>query len=262
MFKQRFLTALVLIPLVLVGIFYANDAFLAGVVTTLVLALAWEWVALIPLSRLSTKIGFFAGLIGVIGGMFWLLPISLLVDGLLWCGILIALVTYPKSTAVWGKSWLVMGLAWFLLALFANSIWALLHVSQGRGLLVYLLCLVWATDIGAYAAGKLWGKHRLIPNVSPGKTIEGTSGGAVLALLVAGLGAFYFQPQQLMFWFCKALVIIGLAMIGDLFISMLKRRCQVKDTGHILPGHGGILDRLDSLIAAVPFFYYFYQSMI
>ena len=154
----------------------------------------------------------------------------------------------------------MLGVAWFSLSLFANSIWALFHHEQGRLLMVYLLVLVWATDIGAYMFGKLWGKHRLIPQVSPGKTWEGSLGGLLLALGVGWVGWVYFYPQHMSVWFAQAGVLIGIAMLGDLWISMLKRRVQIKDTGHILPGHGGVLDRLDSLLASLPFFYFFMQS--
>lgn len=262
MFKQRFLTAALLIPLVLCCIYYANDLVLMGVLSVLTGAMAWEWTSLIPLQPMRLKVLFLILLAMVVWGLHGVLHQSwmILIMSVLWIQIAIALWTYPRSSVYWGRAWLVAVLAWFLLAVFALSLWALFHQTQGRDLLVYLLCLVWATDIGAYLVGKGWGKHRLIPNVSPGKTREGMLGGLVCALLIAALGAWYFQPSSWVFWTVKACVVILVAMLGDLWISMLKRRCQVKDTGRILPGHGGILDRLDSLLAVAPFFYYFYQS--
>ena len=92
--------------------------------------------------------------------------------------------------------------------------------------------------------------------MSPGKTIEGSLGGCVFVFLIAGLAALYFQPVHLLSWFVVALFTALISMLGDLFISMLKRRSGVKDTGHIIPGHGGVLDRLDSLIAALPLFFF------
>jgi len=127
--------------------------------------------------------------------------------------------------------------------------------SHGSDLIVYLLCLVWAADIGAYLAGKCWGRHKLIPRVSPGKTVEGMMGGFLLTMLVAFVAYWYFRPVYSFLWFVIAAGIMLISLLGDLFISMLKRRRNLKDTGQIFPGHGGVLDRLDSLIAALPLFY-------
>ncbi len=260
MFKQRFFTAIILIPLVLMGIYYANDAVLLGIIGIMTVAMGWEWSALIPIEGPATKWLFVGVLALLIWPMHLVLTPCLWANPILWFGILLAVVLYPKSRPVWGHAWLMLGVAWFSLSLFANGMWALFHHEQGRSLLVYLLCLVWATDIGAYMFGKLWGKHRLIPQVSPGKTFEGSLGGLILGLGVGVLGYVYFQPQHVYSWFVQAVALIGVSMLGDLWMSMLKRRVQIKDTGHILPGHGGILDRLDSLIASLPFFYLFMQS--
>lgn len=261
MFKQRLMTALFLIPLVLFTIYYANDWVLAGVITVILLALGWEWTVLIPIQRREMKVALVAMVLVLTWFMGQFLMHVMLINALLWLAILAAIVTYPKSLRFWGFPVVVGALAWFVLAVFGSSFWALYHSEQGPNLLVYLLCLVWATDIGAYFAGKIVGKHRLIPKVSPGKTIEGVLGGLGLAFVVVGVGVAFFHPSHVILWFVQAFVLIVISIVGDLFISMLKRRCHVKDTGHLLPGHGGVLDRLDSLIATLPFFYYFYQSI-
>jgi phosphatidate cytidylyltransferase len=128
----------------------------------------------------------------------------------------------------------------------------------GEWLVLFLAVVTWASDIGAYYAGTLWGKHPLLPSISPKKTVEGVLGGLVLAVGVA------FLAQQ---WFTSELsladaVILGVlltiaGLLGDLFESMIKRRTGVKDSGGILPGHGGMLDRLDSLLFTAPTFYYY-----
>ena len=92
--------------------------------------------------------------------------------------------------------------------------------------------------------------------MSPGKTVEGALGGFLLTMLVATIAYFYFNPPAMVNWYAIAVGTTLISMLGDLFISMLKRRCKLKDTGHVFPGHGGVLDRLDSLIAAAPFFYF------
>ena len=96
----------------------------------------------------------------------------------------------------------------------------------------------------------------MIPHVSPGKTIEGATGGFAMAMLVSLVGYVYFKPAHALIWFVVAVCTILISMLGDLFISMLKRRCHLKDTGQLIPGHGGVLDRLDSLLAATPLFYF------
>ncbi len=260
MLKQRLLTASILIPIVLLILIYANNWLLMGFVGLVVALLAWEWTTLVPIHQTAIKIGYiFVSLIlsFVMPGM---IPYALWGVIILWVGITLIVVVYPRTLTIWGKSWLVAGLGWVMLSLFASSFWCLYHNQHGLALMVYLLCLVWATDTGAYVAGKCWGRRKLIPNVSPGKTYEGSLGGLGAALCVAGVGFGYFQPLAMGMWFMQAIVLILLSMVGDLVISMLKRRCQVKDTGTLLPGHGGILDRLDSLIAVLPLSYYFFQG--
>ena len=256
MFRQRLLTALVLVPLVLFAIYYAN-AWILGTIVLLLIALGgWEWLQLIPLNDFKYKCVFLVFLIlavglGSLGYVYWLIG-----GLLLWALILFAVVTFPVSQALWGHRFLVAGACFLLLPLAANTLVVLYQQPQGKNLVVYLLCLVWATDIGAYLAGKRWGATKLIPMVSPGKTVEGTFGGFSLAMLVAVVGYFYFKPNAAVIWYAVAIGTVFISMLGDLFISMLKRRSKIKDTGHIFPGHGGVLDRIDSLIAALPVFYF------
>lgn len=257
MFKQRLLTAVLLIPLVWFFIYYANDPLLIGIIGMIVTAMAWEWTALIPVSSPLKKILFVAGLAITIGIFQMIFKLSLDLNLILWLGVLFIVVTYPKTRSIWGQRWLLVPVAWVFLSVFAICLWYLLHQHQGRALLVYLLGLVWATDIGAYVFGKLWGTHRLIPQVSPGKTLEGVLGGLIFGSVIAFAGLWYFKPLSVYIWFAQALALMGIAMLGDLWISVLKRRVQLKDTGNILPGHGGVLDRLDSLLACLPFFIIF-----
>lgn len=258
MFKQRALTALVLVPLVLMAIYFGTPVALAGLVVLIIALLGWEWLQLIPLHRLSHRILFIAALLLLIGPAVYGFQAWLYVDLVCWVLVLAAVLTFPASENIWGKPAIVGGVCLLVLPVVAAALRVLYQQTQGQDLIVYLLCLIWAADIGAYLAGKQWGRTKLIPAVSPGKTIQGSMGGCALAILVAGLGAVYFNPPHIIRWFFIAISIALMSMLGDLFISMLKRRCHLKDTGRIFPGHGGVLDRLDSFIAALPLFCFLY----
>ncbi|MBA2709987.1 MAG: phosphatidate cytidylyltransferase [Tatlockia sp.] len=254
MLKQRILTAVVLVPLVLFAIFYANSWIFTSIVLLLLLACAYEWSFLIPLENLGLQIIFLAVLLAMTWLTHFYYNYWLLAGMILWVFIILAIIFYPKSQVIWGQSWIIFLAGLIVLPLFVQSLLNLYHHDLGRDLIVYLLFLVWASDIGAYFAGKQWGKYKLIPFVSPGKTVEGAAGGFILSMLIAMAGHYYFQPVHTGLWFLIAIMTSVISVFGDLFISMLKRRTKIKDTGNLLPGHGGILDRLDSLIAALPFF--------
>lgn len=255
MFRQRVLTALILIPLVLMAIFYANNMTLLLLLLALTAGLGFEWLQLIPIQSWFGRCVFVLLLLGLVWPACLYLYTWLVVDLVVWGLILMAVLTFPASCAIWGGRPVVAAACLLLLPPVVGSMAGLYQQTQGKEFIVYLLCLIWASDIGAYAAGKQWGQHKLIPMVSPGKTIEGALGGIGLTLVVAGCGWMYFQPQHSVAWFMQALSLAGISMLGDLFISMLKRRSNIKDTGCIFPGHGGVLDRLDSFIAALPLFY-------
>lgn len=118
-----------------------------------------------------------------------------------------------------------------------------------------LLVMTWANDTGAYLVGSRFGKHKLLPRISPGKTIEGSVGGVVTTLLVAGLLGTFFVGEELRMvdWFVLGIIVAIFGSMGDLVESMLKRSVGVKDSGNLLPGHGGMLDRFDAFIFLLPF---------
>ena len=132
-----------------------------------------------------------------------------------------------------------------------------MRLEQGAAMTIALLVVVWSADTFAYLAGRRFGKRKLAPSISPGKTIEGLAGGLAGAGLVALLAAIYaldLSPAQTLIWLLASLVAALFSVVGDLFESRLKRRAGVKDSGGLLPGHGGVLDRIDGLLAAAPVF--------
>lgn len=256
MFRQRLITILVLMPLVLLALYFANLWMFASVLFLFVLLSGIEWVQLIPLRNLAEKSLFIVLLFVAVGFSYYWLSLWLFVGLISWAFILVALLFFPASQKIWGRPWVVIFAAFVLLPLFAIAFLNLFQFPQGKPLIVYLLAIVWSADIGAYLVGKWGGRNKLIPKVSPGKTYEGALGGFLAGLLIAFVGYTYFKPANGINWFILAAATIVISIVGDLFISMLKRRQKLKDTGHLFPGHGGVLDRIDSLIAALPLFYF------
>ena len=131
-------------------------------------------------------------------------------------------------------------------------------LSGGEWLVLFLAIVTWAADTGAYYAGTLWGKHLIAPKISPKKTVEGLLGGIGLAVVAALLAQIWFVRQlRPMDTVILGVVLTGAGLFGDLWESAIKRRVGVKDSGSILPGHGGMLDRIDSLLFTAPTFYYY-----
>lgn len=130
---------------------------------------------------------------------------------------------------------------------------------EGFQLLCFLFIAVWSCDIGAYFAGKFWGKTKCVPNISPNKTWAGVWGGVALAIALGNLYTYLVLPDRYEPYMTSfVILILGFSsMLGDLLISYVKRKADVKDTGSIIPGHGGVLDRIDSLILATPLMSYF-----
>jgi phosphatidate cytidylyltransferase len=130
----------------------------------------------------------------------------------------------------------------------------------GASLIFYVLGIVWAADIGAYFVGVKFGKHKLRPNVSPGKTLEGLFGGVMASFAIIAFAALHYQVEPSRIWLHLTIggLTVGVSALGDLNESMFKRCAGIKDSGKLLPGHGGIMDRIDSLTAAFPVFAFCY----
>lgn len=255
MFKQRLLTTLILVPLVLCIIYYGSLGIFTAIISLLLIGAAFEGASLVPIHNFFIK-AIFVVAIPALAYLYYLYFDSILLLSLVTLFLLIVAITsFPASQRVWGYRPIVALALLIVLPIFAAGLVYVYQLENGNNLIVYLLVIVWAVDIGAYLIGKQFGSHKLIPKVSPGKTIEGAIGGLILAFIVASIACYLFKINDIKNWFLLAFVLTIISMFGDLFISMLKRRVKLKDTGNLFPGHGGVLDRLDSLIAATPFFF-------
>ncbi|MCE3237971.1 MAG: hypothetical protein K0R24_952 [Gammaproteobacteria bacterium] len=257
MLKQRLLTALILIPIfVFLVLKLSSQAFyiLTGLI---VIWGAWEWSFLIGTKPFPQNCiyPFFMIFMLFLAYSLPIMPILYITFGF-WI-IAIGLVKcYPQGVAWWGNNF-VRG---FMGVLVLVPCWLAVNfirqADNGIILLLFLFLLIWGADSGAYFIGKKWGKHKLLPKVSPGKTWEGVLGALLTTVAINLLGFFDLVipmsrwPVPLLF----SLITVLFSILGDLFESMLKRHAGLKDSGHLLPGHGGILDRIDSLTAAAPIF--------
>jgi len=147
-------------------------------------------------------------------------------------------------------------IGWFIL-LSAWMFLSRLRALYGTEMTMYFLILIWVADISAYFVGKKWGTTKLAPDISPGKTVAGMYGALISGLICAVVLSLIYGFQLMIaadFVLLSVLTVL-ISIYGDLFVSVVKRQRGVKDSGSLLPGHGGVLDRVDSMIAAIPFFY-------
>lgn len=254
MLLTRILTAIVLVIVLAVVLLWLPAPLALGALALLTLAGAWEWAAFAGLTRVAGR-GAYVAAVLVIITVLWGFAASeggfrcIMTATLLFWGIAFLWLTLAPTR---GRPWLA-GLAG-LVAL--PPMWiamAKLYEAGmiGRELLIFAMMLTWAADVGAYFGGRRFGRTRLAPRVSPNKTWEGVLGGLLAGSIVALAGRAWFGFEAEAFLpLCVAALLAS--TVGDLTESMFKRQVGIKDSGGMLPGHGGILDRIDSLTAAVP----------
>lgn len=262
--KQRVLTIMILVPLLLGGMFLLPNMVWAALMCVPAALAALEWSRLAGYRRsgsvlfiavvtatcvgfivlgassppLSTGVARAAVLLYLLALLFWAIAAPLwLYRG--WR------MTQPLLLGVVG--WIVLVPAWL----------AIVSLQKSAGLLLAVLLIVWIADIAAYFVGRRFGRRKLAPQISPGKTWEGAIGAFVAVLIYGVAFSFVLQPSANIYdrlvalIFVLALTVLGI--VGDLFESWIKRGAGAKDSGNLLPGHGGVLDRIDSLTAALPF---------
>ena len=281
--KQRIITALILAPIAIGGIFFLPLQFFMLACAALFLLASKEWAGFVDKTASSFILYFYGALLALTlvmmpMGNIWIdglvNPIFLtvfIVAAIWWLIASFMVFSYPKSSAIWNENKALKSL--FGILTLIPFFWGMVILRSanmqhdfyfGSELLMYVFLLVWAADTGAYFVGKNFGKHKLAPKVSPGKTIEGFLGGLFSAMLIALLGTFYFsvEPDNIIFFLIASFVTTLVSALGDLTESIFKREAGLKDSSNLLPGHGGILDRIDSLTAAIPVFALFYLTWL
>lgn len=267
MLRQRVLTALAMAGLFLLGVFLLPLAALAAVFAAVVALGAWEWSALSGFSGRAARISYSLLVAAGCALCFhWLGlgegPQPAQVQPVLgfscawWCFALLWVRSFPGSALIWNSRPVraLMGMV-ILVPAWVAAVY-LLSLQHGALLMVSLVLLVAVADIGAFFVGKRFGRHKLAPQVSPAKTWEGFWGGLGCVTLLSVL-VWLLLPTQAGLPGLAAAVAVALitalaSVLGDLTVSMVKRDSGVKDSSGLLPGHGGLLDRLDSLCSAAP----------
>jgi len=251
MLKERVITALIAVAVLLLVLFVLPQAVAQVVVALLILAGAWEWSGFLGTGSTAVRAGYVILIAVLMALVTWLAPqingVLFQVALLWWACALIWTLFYPTPIPA-AVRWIVGVLV--LLPLFKALV--VLYLASPAVLLGALL-IVWAADTGAFVAGKLFGRVKLAPQISPGKTWEGVIGGLLTVAVLAAAGGWLFDVRiTVLVPFCMAIACAS--VVGDLTVSMFKRTSGLKDSGAIFPGHGGVLDRVDSVAAAAPLF--------
>jgi len=290
MLLQRIITASILAALIIVAVFQLPIEYFSMLMACVTLLAGWEWSQLAGITTLSRKALFLVALIlPMLGIHFWTQFLELIALSFDWTDVrtysgaleylvfppvlfwIMVMLIIRKAPAQALKLELKiaykLAIGWFVL-LATWMFLSRLRAFYGVEMTMYLLLLIWIADISAYFVGKKWGAVKLSPEISPGKSVQGMYGALVASVVCAVLLNIYLKfkyapnieygviqyETAFDFILLSALTVL-ISIYGDLFFSVVKRQCGVKDSGSILPGHGGILDRIDSMIAAVPFFY-------
>ena len=260
MLKQRVITAIILLLLLLAAVFELPAAGWAALVGLMIIQGAWEW------SKLAKMRGFVAGLYLLVTlvlflAMLWMhfnvpsqqkIQFQLLIygaSGVFWMGVVPAWLMGVWKTQ---NPWLMGAVGWLVLLPTGMAMLDLRAENPQPWWLLGVMGLVWMADISAYFAGRKFGRNKLAPSISPGKTWEGVAGAILGVTVYVGmvmLGSGMMQRYSL---FLFAIAGVALSVIGDLFESAIKRQAGVKDSGALLPGHGGLLDRIDALTSTLP----------
>jgi len=287
MLKQRIITALILLPLVLALLFMASLDYFVTVIAIVTYLIAVEWAKLAGFTQ-SFQCSLYAFAVSCVNLALWYFadnfkfwpslswpqqlvwdyPLIVLATSVVAISMAIFIVlTYSRLPKWWANLPIRSLLGFAMLPAFFVSLICIRNVNSisdfyyGGQLVLMMFCMIWAADTGAYFTGKAFGRTKLAPNVSPNKTWEGAVGGLILSFIVAWLGAHLLNLDihHPVLYSVVVLLLAAISVLGDLFESALKRVANIKDSGNLLPGHGGVYDRLDSSIVVAPLFYLVYS---
>jgi phosphatidate cytidylyltransferase len=256
--RTRIMTALGLAAGALIIVLWLPAAATVIGLTVAVLAGAWEWSAFLRPRAAFGRFLYVAAICAMLP-FAWILSGSadgrdgIMALAVFWWFIALAWIMFaPRRVAPWSAA--IAG-ALALVPAWVALMRLRLDFPAGAQWLLFVLLLVWAADIGAFVFGRRFGRVRLAPNVSPGKTWEGVLGGAAVSLLVALWGVHWFNVPYMVF-IPLCLAVVAFSIVGDLTESLLKRFAGVKDSGKLIPGHGGVMDRIDSVTGAAPVLFF------
>jgi len=261
MLIKRVVTGIILVVATLLSVLFLSPILFMTVVSFVLLWATWEWCQFIELNSVTSKI-FYLIVVGVMVLVSMTIPINiiLLITLFWWLLSFVFVISYSLNLSL--TKWLLENSIWRavmgVLTLIPSwlAINHMFQIENGRKMLLFLISIVSISDISAYFFGKFYGKNKLLPKISPKKTWQGVYAALISTFCLAVLVTYRFHmPIDSRFSIILlTLIVCGFSIIGDLFESMLKRLCGMKDSGHFLPGHGGILDRIDGLLAATPIF--------
>jgi phosphatidate cytidylyltransferase len=266
MTRTRVLAAAIMAPIAIAAVLLLPTPWIVALGAVLFLAALWEWFNLAEIDDTLARTLLLVANLLLMVAMVWASPTD--AGG--------SLVLFKLAVVV-GVVWWLLAMLWLMHYDFASDhdtharvfklaaatlsvipAWcalALIH-RDGHGWLLVALAIVWAADTGAYFTGRAFGRRKLAPRISPNKTVEGLAGGMLAAVTVALVGAALLGTSTAMLPLVAlvAFLVVLFSVVGDLFESLLKRHVGAKDSGDLIPGHGGLLDRLDSVLAALPVF--------
>ena len=248
--KQRVITAAIALLILIAVLFYVPAPVALAVIFVVMLGGAWEWSAFLGFESAAARFGYVIIIAALLAAtnLLQLDPTLILKVSLVWWfAALIWSFAFPTPIPI-AVRWLAGALV--IVPLYVALI---MLYTAAPALLLFALLIVWVADTGAFFAGKYLGRVRLAPDISPGKTWEGVIGGLVaVVLLTVGRSVWVDTNLAVLVPFCLA--VASLSIVGDLTVSMFKRTAGLKDSGSVFPGHGGVLDRIDSVAAAAPLF--------
>lgn len=257
MLKQRIITAAILIPVFIFLVLKLNSTMFCMVTGIFVILGAFEWSGLMGVKRFPHNIIFpIIVAILLVLSLYLYIPTAMYASLAWWITASFLVFIYPKASNGWGNGVIVRGLMGILVLIPAWMAINFIRQVEGPYALLFLFVLIWGADSAAYFVGKKWGKHKLAFQVSPGKTWQGFIGAILMTVVIALLASLLIKtpPHIIPGVVILSVITVVFSVMGDLFESMLKRREGIKDSGVLFPGHGGVLDRIDSLTAAAPIF--------